>query len=151
MFSKSSTMKKIFVAVTFFCLGFFAFSQSNNFYVKIDYTSICCGTPSGDPIHSFYKKFQKENHLKKFEIYTESGLGKEGEFAMYIGIDGLNTIQKKTFLKKLKTIADNQNKTRNSNSDGYVSLNDKLVSKSELKEIKLKPRTRISSIKEYKY
>ena len=125
------------------------FSQTNKNYIKIDYNSICCGTPSEKPVMEFVKNFENENKLKPFEIFIERGLGKEGEHTFYIGIDNLSIEFLKSFLDGLKITVSNQNRQRVKNKDGYVNLHDKLISNSILKNIKKKPRTKISSLENY--
>ncbi|MFP7655260.1 hypothetical protein [Chryseobacterium proteolyticum] len=87
-------MKKIAILFSIFCFSFF-FSQKNQNYLQVGYASICCGTPSEDPVINYISKFQKKNKTKPFEIYKQSGLGREGEFNLYIGIDSLAKTKKK--------------------------------------------------------
>lgn len=128
-----------------------AFSQTNKNYITVGYSSICCGTPSKKPIMDYVKKFEKKNKLKPFEIFVEYGLGKEGEHVFYIGTDNLSTKLIKSFLDGLKITAADQNRKRAKNGDGYVNVDNKLTSNSTLKNIKIKPRTRISSLEIYDY
>jgi len=127
----------------------FAFSQTNKNYIIVGYSSICCGTPSEKPIMDYIKNFEKQKKLKPFEMFIEHGLGKEGEHAFYIGTDNLNTKLIKSFLEGLQVTASNQNKQRSKNQDGYVNVDDKLTPNSTLKSIKIKPRTKISSLEIY--
>ncbi len=145
-------MKQIkFTIIALIINSAFAFSQTNKNYILVEYSSICCGTPSSKPIMDYIKSFQKKNKLKPFEIFVENGLGKEGEHAFYIGTDNLGTKWIKSFWDGLKTTATNQNRHRTKNGDGYVNVDDKLVSKAALKSIKIKPRTSISSLEIYDY
>ena len=84
-------------------------------------------------------------------MWRENGLGKEGEYALYIGTDNLNADQLKSFWNGLKMTASNQKKQRSKNGDRYVNVDDKLTPNATLKSIKAKPRTRISSLKKYDY
>ncbi|SIR18392.1 hypothetical protein SAMN05421797_107157 [Maribacter ulvicola] len=135
-------------------LGFvpiLTFSQTNENYIGIDYSSICCGTPSKKPIIDYIKKIEANNKLKSFEMFVEDGLGKEGEYAFYIGTDNLNNKSVKSFFNGLKDIATNQNKLRSEKSDGYVNVREKFITILTLKNIKDKPRTKISSLEIYEY
>jgi len=67
-----------FVIITFIFNPIIAFSQTSKNYITVGYSSICCGTPSEKPIMDYVKKFEKKNKLKPFEMFLESGLGKEG-------------------------------------------------------------------------
>lgn len=80
----------------------FAISQTNKSFIMISYSSICCGTPPEKPIIDFIKNFEKKNKLKQYEMFVESGLGKEGEFAFYIGTDNMKPKQLKSFNDGLK-------------------------------------------------
>jgi hypothetical protein len=130
---------------------FIAFSQTNQNYIIVGYSSICCGTPSEKPIMDYIKNFERKNKLKPFEMFVEYGLGKEGEHAFYIGTDALSNKLIKSFLDGLNITAANQNKKRSKNADGYVNVENKLTSNSTLENIKIKPRTRSSSLEIYDY
>jgi len=130
------SMKKIVLATFLFCSAFF-FSQKSMNYVRISYGSICCGTPSTKPVTDYLKKFEKSNKLRAFEILEQSGLGREGEFTLYIGTDRLNKKQKAAFKKGLESVITSQNKTRKQNSDGTVDFDPAVtVYKSDLADIK---------------
>ncbi|MDI9310545.1 MAG: hypothetical protein QM535_10035 [Limnohabitans sp.] len=146
-------MKQLFklVVITLVAIPVFSFSQTNKEYIIIGYSSICCGTPSTKPIIDFVKKFETKNKLHPFEIFIENGLGKEGEHTFYIGTDNLNTKLIKSFLGGLKVTATNQNNQRSKNRDGYINVNDKRTLNSTLKSIKIKPRTKFSSLEIYNY
>jgi len=106
-------------------------------YVRISYSSMCCGTPSTKPVTDYLKKFEKSNHLKAFEILKQGGLGREGEFDLYIGTDKLGKKQKTAFTKGLQSVVTLQNKTRKQNSDGTVDFNPSVtVYQSGLTDIK---------------
>lgn len=125
-------MKKILLIFSIFSFTFF-FSQKNENYIQISYGSICCGTPSTDPVMDYLNQFQKKNKTQPFEIYRQSGLGREGEFNLYIGIDKLSKTQKSNFIKGLKAAVDSQNNSRRENSDGMVSFDETItVTKSDL-------------------
>lgn len=114
-------MKKTVIAIALFSCTFF-FSQKNENYLQIGYHSICCGTPSDQPVINFISQFQKKNKIKNFEIYKQSGLGREGEFNIYIGTDTFSKTQKSDFIRGLKSAVDSQNTSRKGNSDGTVSF-----------------------------
>jgi len=142
-------LKLIIIALVFNPV--IAFSQTNKNYIIVSYSSICCGTPSEKPIMDYVKNFEKKNKLKPFEIFVEYGLGKEGEHDFYIGTDTLSAKLIKSFLDGLNITATNQNKKRSENADGYVNVDNKLTSNSTLENIKIKPRTTISSLEIYDY
>jgi hypothetical protein len=113
------------------CTLFFAQKSQN--YVQISYGSICCGTPSPDPVISYLEKFAKKNKKKSFEVYSQSGLGREGEFKLYIGIDNLSKKQQNSFIKGLEAVVETQNNQRNKSRDGRVSFDDqKVITKADL-------------------
>lgn len=129
-------MKKIAFITFFFCFAFF-FSQKSMSYVRISYGSICCGTPSTKPVTDYLKKFEKSNQLRAFEILKQSGLGREGEFNLYIGTDKLGKKQKSVFTKGLQSVIALQNKNRKQESDGTVDFDPAVaVYKSDLTNIK---------------
>lgn len=125
-------MKKILFALGLFLSTFF-FAQKSENYLQIGYASICCGTPSDKPVMDFVSQFQKKNKIKELEIYKQSGLGREGEYNLYIGIDKLSKTQKAKFIKGLKGAIDAQNSARRQNRDGIVNFNEaELVKKADL-------------------
>lgn len=129
-------MKKIIITVFLFSSVFF-FSQKNQNYIQVSYSSICCGTPSTQPLMDYVKRFEKKNKLKSFEILQQGGLGREGEFNLYIGIDKLSKKKRKTFLKGLQSAVALQNEQRKKDSDGHVNLDSAVtVHGSDLKDIK---------------
>ncbi|UWX61366.1 hypothetical protein N0B40_03595 [Chryseobacterium oranimense] len=106
-------------------------------YVRISYGSICCGTPSTKPVTDYLKKIEKSNQLRAFEILKQSGLGREGEFNLYIGTDKLGKKQKSVFTKGLQSVIALQNKNRKQESDGTVDFDPAVaVYKSDLTNIK---------------
>lgn len=146
-------MKKLLqlIIIALVCNPVIAFSQTNKNYIIVGYSSICCGTPSEKPIMDYVKNFERKNKLKPFEMFVEYGLGKEGEHAFYIGTDNLSAKLIQLFLDGLNSTAADQNKKRSKNADGYVNVDHKFTSNSTLENIKIKPRTRISSLEIYDY
>lgn len=143
---------KLFVILAFLINTNYAISQTNESYIMLGYTSICCGTPTKKQVINYIKNFETQNKLLPFEIFIENGLGKEGEFAFYIGTDNLiNTKLLNLFMNGLKITATEQNKQRSKNGGGFVNVYEKLIQKAILKSIKIKPRNRISSIKIFDY
>ncbi|MBB4805816.1 hypothetical protein HNP38_001088 [Chryseobacterium defluvii] len=123
-------MKKIFLTLSIFCFAFF-YSQKNQNYVEISYASICCGPPSADPVVNYVTQFQKKNKLKSLEVLQRSGLGREGEFSLYIGVDKLSRTQKNKFIKGLKSAINSQNSKRDENKDGIVNFDSTMLIKKE--------------------
>ncbi|EJL69257.1 hypothetical protein [Chryseobacterium populi] len=119
-------MKQTAIIFSIFYSTFF-FSQKNQNYLQIGYASICCGTPSTDPVINYVKKFQKKNKIKALEIYGQSGLGREGEFNLYIGIDKLSKVQKSSFIKGLQSVIGSQNGKRNQSRDGIVNFEEATI------------------------
>ncbi|KXH84791.1 hypothetical protein [Chryseobacterium kwangjuense] len=129
-------MKKIICTVFLFSSVFF-FSQKNQNYIQVSYSSICCGTPSTQPLMDYVKQFEKKNKLRPLEILRHSGLGREGEFNLYIGIDKLSKKKKTTFLKGLQFALSSQNEKRKKDRDGHVNLDSaETIHGSNLKDIK---------------
>lgn len=116
-------MKKIAITIALFSFTFF-FSQKNESYLQIGYHSMCCGTPSADPVMNYVNQFTKKNKVKNFEVYRQSGLGREGEFNLYVGTDGFSKTQKSKFISGLKEVINSQNRARKPNSDGTVSFDE---------------------------
>ena len=114
-------MKKILLTIGLFSFTFF-FSQKNENYLQVGYHSICCGTPSDKPVMNFINQFQKKHKIKNFEVYKQSGLGREGEFNIYIGTDSFSKTQKTKFVEGLKVAINAQNKAKKINRDGNVSF-----------------------------
>ncbi|MEC3876770.1 hypothetical protein [Chryseobacterium salviniae] len=121
-------MKKILVTIGLFCTVFF-FAQKNENYLVIGYHSICCGTPSDKPVMDYITKFRAKNKIKNFEIYRQNGLGREGEFNLYIGSDGFSKTQKIQFVNGLKAAIDAQNRMKKPNRDGDVSFDEAQIMK----------------------
>lgn len=128
-------MKKIILTFSIFCCTLF-FAQKSENYVQISYNSICCGTPSTDPVMKFISQFQKKNKIKSIETFKQSGLGREGEFKLYVGIDQLSKKQKVSFIKGLQSAIELQNSTKQKNSDGNVGFDETdMVTKADLKNV----------------
>jgi hypothetical protein len=126
-------MKKILLTIGLFSSVLF-FAQKNENYLQIGYHSMCCGTPSADPVLNYINQFKKKNKIKNFEVYRQNGLGREGEFNIYIGTDGFSQKQKSKFITGLQATVNSQNKARKRpNSDGTVSFDTtELVKKADL-------------------
>jgi hypothetical protein len=125
-------MKKIIVTIALFSSVLF-FAQKSENYLQVGYHSICCGTPSDKPVMDYITQFQKKNKIKSFETYRQSGLGREGEFNIYIGIDGFSKKQKVKFMKGLRAAVNGQNKMRKPNRDGNVTFDEtQMVKKADL-------------------
>lgn len=129
-------MKNLILTLSIFCCTF-VFAQKNDNYVEIGYASICCGTPSTDPVMNYVSQFQKKNKTKSFEILKQPGLGREGEFNLYISTSQLSQTQKTNFIKGLQSAISSQNTKRKENSDGMVNFQEtKMVTKGDLAKIK---------------
>jgi hypothetical protein len=125
-------MKKILLTIGLFSCTLF-FAQKSESYLQIGYSSICCGTPSDKPVMDFVNQFQKKNKVKELEVYKQSGLGREGEYNLYIGMDKLSRTQKTNFVKGLRTAIDSQNNSRSKNRDGIVNFSEnEMVKKADL-------------------
>jgi hypothetical protein len=116
-------MKKVVLIIAIFGSTLF-FAQKSQNYLQIGYASVCCGTPSEKPVMDYLTQFKQKNKVKNLEIYKQSGLGREGEYNLYIGTDGLSKTQKDNFIKGLKAAVDSQNNARSKNSDGMVNFNE---------------------------
>jgi hypothetical protein len=121
-------MKKILVTIGLFCSVLF-FAQKNENYLVVGYHSICCGTPSDKPVMDYITKFGAKNKIKNFEVYRQNGLGREGEFNLYIGTDKFSKSQKTQFINGLKATIDTQNRMKKPNRDGNVSIDESQVMK----------------------
>lgn len=127
-------MKKVLLSVGIFCFAFFSAQKDQN-YLEVGYASICCGPPSEDAVINYVTQFQKKNKIKAIEVYQVSGLGREGEFNLYIGIDKLTKVQRNKLIKGLQSTINSQNSQRNENRDGIVNFDGAmLVKKSDLSQ-----------------
>ncbi|SDI77119.1 hypothetical protein SAMN05421846_11357 [Chryseobacterium taeanense] len=125
-------MKNLILTIAIFGSALFS-AQKSEHYLQIGYASVCCGTPSEKPVMDYLTKFKQKNKVKNLEIYKQSGLGREGEYNLYIGTDGLSKTQKDTFIRGLKAAVDRQNNTRSKNSDGLVNFNEsEIITKADL-------------------
>lgn len=129
-------MKKIILTLALSSCTFL-FAQKSESYLKLNYNSICCGTPSTAPVITYIEKFQGKSKAKKIEIFRQSGLGREGEFALYLGIDALSRTNRAKFIKGLEAAVNSQNQSKNNSSDGTVSFSStEIVKKKDLTQIK---------------
>jgi len=129
-------MKKIISTFALFSCTLF-FAQKSESYLKLSYGSMCCGTPSTAPVMNYIDSFQGKSKAKKVEIFRQSGLGREGEFALYIGIDALSKSKRMKFVKGLETTVNSQNDSRDKNSGGTVFFtSSELVKKNDLTQLK---------------
>lgn len=108
-------------------------AQTAKKYLVVNYSSICCGTPSNQPVVDYVKKFHKTNKCKAPEIWQETGLGREGENAIYISTDACGNRLEKKLVAGLQQTAKAQNSRRNESSSGYVHVSDETVTGQTLK------------------
>ncbi|MBQ0153062.1 MAG: hypothetical protein KBS61_09250, partial [Chryseobacterium sp.] len=113
-------MKKLALIIAIFSCTLF-FAQKSKSYVPVGYSSICCGTPSSKPVMNYIADFQKKNK-KSIEVYQQSGLGREGEYSLFLGLDSLTKSKKKKFLSGLQTVIEQQNATKKRGKDGEVAI-----------------------------
>ncbi|WET50649.1 hypothetical protein PYS58_05830 [Chryseobacterium indologenes] len=114
-------MKKILLAAALFCSTFF-FSQKSQNYLKIGYTSVCCGPASEKPVISYLKEFKKKNQIRNLEILIQKELGREGEFELYVGTDFLTHNQRSRLVRGLTATISNQNNNRKQQNIGTVNF-----------------------------
>lgn len=138
-------MKKLLL-FSFPLLFAISFAQKNEKFVRIDFSSICCGPPSDQPLINYLEEFRQKNKLKDFEIWLETGLGDEGEYALYIGVDRLNPKKENTFISGIKSIVNDFESSRNINQDGNIRFHDDLVKKDELIKKQNKRTNRYSKL-----
>lgn len=119
-------MKKTALTAALFCFALF-YSQKSQNYLQIGYASICCGPPSEKPVISYLKQFKKKNQLKSLEILVQNGMGREGEFNLYVGTDQLTRNQKSRLVRGLMATVSNQNNKREQNSSGIVNFDSAVV------------------------
>lgn len=116
-------MKKVLATIGLFSSVLF-FAQKSESYLQVGYASVCCGTPSDKPVMDYLAQFKSKNSVKSLEVYKKSGLGREGEYNLYIGTDGLSKTQKTAFINGLKSTVNSQNKARRTNSTGMVNFDE---------------------------
>lgn len=139
------------ISILFILLFSISFAQKSEKYVRIDFSSICCGPPSEETLMDFVEKFRQENKLKDFEIWMETGLGFEGEYALYIGLDPFKckTKRKEKFISGLKNIVDDFESKRNNNQDGNIFIREELVDNEELIKKQKMPTNQFSKMVMY--
>jgi len=124
-------MKNILLIFGIFTSAIFFAQKSENYY-QISYNSICCGPPSEKPVRDYIQKFLGKNKNKAVEIYKQTGLGREGEFKLFVGIDALSKSAKKKFISGLEAAINSQNNAKGE-SDGTVDfMGTSMVSKRAL-------------------
>lgn len=115
-------MKKVLLSASLFCSTFF-FSQKNQNYLEIGYTSVCCGPASEKPVVNYLKEFKRKNQIRSLEILIQRGLGREGEFKLYVGTDFLTINQNKRLVRGLTAVVSNQNNNKKQEDIGIVFFN----------------------------
>ncbi len=129
-------MKKVLATIGLFSSVIF-FAQKSENYLQVGYASVCCGTPSDKPVMDYLAQFKNKNKGKSLEVYKQSGRGREGEYNLYIGTDGLSKAQKLVFIKGLKAAVNSQNTARKSESTGLVNFDEtETVRKADLMNAK---------------
>ncbi len=129
-------MKKLIFILATVNFTFFS-AQKSESYLRLSYNSMCCGTPSAAPVMNYIEAFKKSNKGKDIEVFRQSGLGREGEFALYIGTDALLKNKRDKFVQGLETIITSQNNSRNKNSDGTVIFSStEIIKKRDLTQLK---------------
>lgn len=121
-------MKKIVLTIAIFGCTLL-FGQKSENYLTVGYSSVCCGTPSDKPVTDYLNQFKSKNKIKSLEVYKQTGLGREGEYNLYIGTDRLTMTQKASLIKGLKATVDAQNNARRKDSDGMVNFNEARAAK----------------------
>jgi len=134
-------MKKVLFIFGIFTSAIFFAQKSENYY-QISYNSICCGPPSEKPVRDYIQKFQGKNKSKTVEIFKQTGLGREGEFKLFVGLDALSKSNKRKFISGLEAAINAQN-TAKGGSDGTVDfMGSSMVSKKNLSAL---PNTTLSN------
>ncbi|AZA85253.1 hypothetical protein C1637_05250 [Chryseobacterium lactis] len=129
-------MKKVVLVTALLSFAFF-YSQKNQNYLQITYGSVCCGPPSEKPVIGYLKEFKKKNHIKSLEILIQRGLGREGEYNLYVGTDFLTKNQKSRLVRGLMAAVSNQNNDKPQSSKGNVFFDStSVVSQSDLTNAK---------------
>ncbi|KAB1231495.1 hypothetical protein [Chryseobacterium viscerum] len=129
-------MKKIIITTALLAFTFF-YSQKNQNYLQISYGSVCCGPPSDKPVTSFLKEFKRKYQIKSLEILIQKGMGREGEYTLYVGTDYLTKNQKNRLIRGLMATVSNQNNNKEKSNKGNVSFDPELiVAQSDIAESK---------------
>ncbi|AZA76981.1 hypothetical protein EG347_05390 [Chryseobacterium sp. G0186] len=119
-------MKKVILVAALFCFTSI-FSQKNQNYLEISYGSVCCGPLSEKPVISYLKEFKKKNQIRSLEILMQKGLGREGEFNLYVGTDFLTTNQRSRLVRGITAAVSNQNNSRKQESSGTVNFDSTVI------------------------
>ncbi|BFO68605.1 hypothetical protein NK356_21715 [Chryseobacterium sp. S0630] len=129
-------MKKIIITTALLAFTFF-YAQKNQNYLEISYGSVCCGPASDKPVMSFLKEFKNKSQIKSLEVLIQKGMGREGEYTLYVGTDFLTKNQKKRLIRGLTATVSNQNNNKKSQSTGNVSFDSTaVVTQSDLTDAK---------------
>lgn len=129
-------MKKIIITTALLAFTFF-YAQKNQNYLEISYGSVCCGPASDKPVMSFLKEFKNKSQIKSLEVLIQKGMGREGEYTLYVGTDFLTKNQKKRLIRGLTATVSNQNNNKKSQSTGNVSFDSTaVVTQSDLTDVK---------------
>lgn len=113
--------------------------QNNNTeYISIYFESICCGTPSHQEILNFTQNYFKTQKLASPKIYRHSGLGLEGEYRLYISLNGLNSKERDYFFKKIQSKIKEQNDKRNPNFTGIIQYGQRISEEKMNEQSKIK-------------
>lgn len=119
-------MKKVTLVAALSCFTFI-FSQKNQNYLEISYGSVCCGPLSEKPVISYLKEFKKKNQIRSLEILMQKGLGREGEFNLYVGTDFLTTNQRSRLVRGITAAVSNQNNSRKQENNGTVNFDSAVI------------------------
>ncbi|PWW19249.1 MULTISPECIES: hypothetical protein [unclassified Chryseobacterium] len=129
-------MKKIIITTALFAFTFF-YAQKNQNYLEISYGSVCCGPASDKPVMSFLKEFKNKSQIKSLEVLIQKGMGREGEYTLYVGTDFLTKNQKKRLIRGLTATVSNQNNSKKNQSVGNVTFDSTaVVTQSDLTDAK---------------
>lgn len=124
---------------------------ANTSVVVLKYTSICCGPPSEMPVLNYIRDFAKTHKMIKPFVYQKIGLGREGEFNLYITLNQFTSANLKPFLAGLQKTVSAQKSSRDKSSGGYVNLAEEQLNATDWQRLLDESKNSRSPISTYTY
>lgn len=124
---------------------------ANASVIVLEYTSICCGPPSEMPVLNYVRDFAKSNKMIKPFVYQKIGLGREGEFNLYITLEQVTAANFKPFMAGLQKTVSAQNAARDKSSGGHINFSEKRLNGTEWQRLLDESKNSRSPISTYTY
>ena len=112
-------MKKI-ALIIFFLISGHILCQDKNQFIKIDFTSKCCGTPPENNMIYFLEDFKNKNNISKIYGWQICCLGEEGEYALILDLRNFSDKNKQQFKIQMKDLIEEYNKIYKTTNLGSI-------------------------------